>query len=122
MRIAVRYYTKTGNTKFLLDEHVDRLEFERENEEVIAHGGEPAEAVDLLLGITKASLATDSFIAASAFQETTKVLTDASIRGLKDGFYGLKENVIMGRLIPAGTGLQQYRFLDMIVEKPKADA
>ncbi len=113
--------TKTGDTHFLLDEHVDRLAFEAENNRILERGGEPAEAEDLLLGITKASLSTDSFIAASAFQETTKVLTEASIRGLDDGFYGLKENVIMGRLIPAGTGLHQYRYLGMVVEKPKYD-
>jgi DNA-directed RNA polymerase subunit beta' len=113
--------TRTGDTHFLLDEQVDRQAFEAENERVLAHGGEPAEAQDLLLGITKASLSTDSFIAASAFQETTKVLTEASIRGRIDHFYGLKENIIMGRLIPAGTGLQQYRYLDMVVEKPKGD-
>ncbi len=113
--------TRTGDTHFLLDEQVDRQAFEAENERVLAHGGEPAEAQDLLLGITKASLSTDSFIAASAFQETTKVLTEASIRGRTDHFYGLKENIIMGRLIPAGTGLQQYRYLDMVVEKPKGD-
>ena len=112
--------TRTGDTHFLLDEQVDRQAFEIENERVLMHGGEPAEAQDLLLGITKASLSTDSFIAASAFQETTKVLTEASIRGRVDHFYGLKENIIMGRLIPAGTGLQQYRYLDMVVERPGA--
>ena len=109
--------THVGDSNFLLDEHVDRHLFERINEKIIARGGDPAVAEDLLLGITKASLSTESFIAASAFQETTKVLTEASIAGRYDGFYGLKENVIMGRLIPAGTGLQAYRYLDMIVEK-----
>ncbi len=113
--------THVGDSSFLLDEHVDRHLFERENEKIMAKGGDPAVAEDLLLGITKASLSTESFIAASAFQETTKVLTEASIAGRVDGFYGLKENVIMGRLIPAGTGLQAYRYLDMVVENKKED-
>ena len=108
--------THVGDSNFLLDEHVDRHTFERVNAKILEKGGDPAIAEDLLLGITKASLSTESFIAASAFQETTKVLTEASIAGKYDGFYGLKENVIMGRLIPAGTGLQAYRYLDMVVE------
>ncbi|MCL2324924.1 MAG: DNA-directed RNA polymerase subunit beta' [Proteobacteria bacterium] len=111
--------THVGDTNFLLDEHVDRQLFEAVNAKVIEKGGEPAIAEDLLLGITKASLSTDSFIAASAFQETTKVLTEASISGRYDGFHGLKENVIMGRLIPAGTGLQAYNYLDMVIDKPE---
>ena len=111
--------THVGDSNFLLDEHVDRHMFERINARIIERGGDPAVAEDLLLGITKASLSTESFIAASAFQETTKVLTEASIAGRYDGFYGLKENVIMGRLIPAGTGLMAYRYLDMVVESPK---
>ena len=109
--------THVGDSNFLLDEHVDRQYFERVNNEIQMRGGDPAIAEDLLLGITKASLSTESFIAASAFQETTKVLTEAAIAGRYDGFYGLKENVIMGRLIPAGTGLAAYRYLDMVVEK-----
>ena len=111
--------THVGDSDFLLDEHVDRHMFERINAKLIEAGREPAVAEDLLLGITKASLSTESFIAASAFQETTRVLTEASIAGRKDGFFGLKENVIMGRLIPAGTGLAAYRYLDMVVEKEK---
>ena len=111
--------THVGDSNFLLDEHVDRHLFERVNAKIIEKGGDPAVAEDLLLGITKASLSTESFIAAASFQETTKVLTEASIAGRYDGFYGLKENLIMGRLIPAGTGLHAYSYLDMIVEKPE---
>ncbi|NLY93189.1 MAG: DNA-directed RNA polymerase subunit beta' [Myxococcales bacterium] len=105
-----------GNTPFLPDEQVEKSVFERENEKVIEKGGKPAIAEPLLLGITKASLSTDSFIAAAAFQETTKVLTEASISGKVDHLRGLKENVIMGRLIPAGTGLGAYEKLEMKVE------
>ncbi|MDD9946902.1 MAG: DNA-directed RNA polymerase subunit beta' [Myxococcales bacterium] len=105
-----------GDTSFLVDEHVDKRTFERENERVIARGGAPAVAEPLLLGITKASLSGDSFISASSFQETTKVLTEASISGRVDHLRGLKENVIMGRLIPAGTGLGAYDTLDVLVE------
>jgi hypothetical protein len=83
--------------------------FERENERVIARGGQPAVAEPLLLGITKASLSTDSFISASSFQETTKVLTEAAISGKVDELRGLKENVIMGRLFPAGSGLRRLQ-------------
>jgi DNA-directed RNA polymerase subunit beta' len=100
----------------LADEHVDKRMFERENEKVIAGGGKPAVAEPLLLGITKASLSGDSFISASSFQETTKVLTEACIAGRVDHLRGLKENVIMGRLIPAGTGLPAYKRLDVMVE------
>ncbi|HEX7477377.1 MAG TPA: DNA-directed RNA polymerase subunit beta' [Polyangiales bacterium] len=105
-----------GDSTFLVDEHVDKRAFERENEKVIARGGKPAVAEPLLLGITKASLSGDSFISASSFQETTKVLTEACIAGRVDHLRGLKENVIMGRLIPAGTGLPAYKRLDVLVE------
>ena len=98
-----------GDTVFLVDEQVDRFRFQEENERVRASGGQPASGRPLLLGITKASLATDSFISAASFQETTRVLTEASISGKVDYLRGLKENVIMGRLIPAGTGLNYYR-------------
>jgi DNA-directed RNA polymerase subunit beta' len=98
-----------GDTSFLVGEHVDRALFEEENRRVRAAGGQPATAEGLLLGITKASLSTDSFISAASFQETTKVLTEASINGARDELRGLKENVIMGRLIPAGTGMRWYR-------------
>ena len=105
-----------GDTTFLVDEQVEKFVFERENEKVLARGGTPATGEPLLLGITKASLSTESFISASSFQETTKVLTEAAIQGKTDDLRGLKENVIMGRLIPAGTGLPAYRRLRMIVE------
>ncbi len=107
-RISV---TDVGDTNFLVDEQVEKHLFEEENERVIAAGGQPAKGEPLLLGITKASLSTESFISASSFQETTKVLTEASINGRVDYLRGLKENVIMGRLIPAGTGLGAYKRL-----------
>ena len=107
---------ETGDTRFLPDEQVEKTVFERENERVIAKGGQPAVAEPLLLGITKASLSTDSFISASSFQETTKVLTEAAISGKVDELRGLKENVIMGRLLPAGTGLGAYNKIDMTVD------
>ena len=105
-----------GSTSFLMDEQVEKIVFERENERVLARGGQPAIAEALLLGITKASLSTESFISASSFQETTKVLTEAAIQGKLDELRGLKENVIMGRLLPAGTGLGAYKRLEMMVE------
>ena len=98
-----------GDTNFLVGEHVDKHLFLEENQRVLAAGGAPATAKPLLLGITKASLSTDSFISAASFQETTKVLTEAAINGAWDELRGLKENVIMGRLIPAGTGMSWYR-------------
>ncbi len=97
-----------GDTDFIQEEQVDKIKFEEANRAVIEKGGQPAVAESLILGITKASLSTDSFISAASFQETTKVLTDASIAGSVDDLKGLKENVIMGRLIPAGTGLPIY--------------
>jgi DNA-directed RNA polymerase subunit beta' len=99
---------EVGDTEFLIDEQVDRWKFGEENERVVAAGGTPAIGRPLLLGITKASLSTDSFISAASFQETTRVLTEAAISGKVDGLRGLKENVIVGRLIPAGTGLGHY--------------
>jgi DNA-directed RNA polymerase subunit beta' len=100
---------EVGDTEFLIDEQVDRFRFEDENERVGAAGGQPAIGRPMLLGITKASLSTDSFISAASFQETTRVLTEASISGKVDYLRGLKENVIVGRLIPAGTGMDYYR-------------
>jgi DNA-directed RNA polymerase subunit beta' len=97
-----------GDTEFIAEEQVDRVNFEEANRAVIEKGGKPAVAEPLILGITKASLSTDSFISAASFQETTKVLTDASIAGVTDSLRGLKENVLMGRLIPAGTGFPTY--------------
>lgn len=102
---------EVGDTSFLPGEQVDRMVFESENHKAIHLGGLPATAEGLLLGITKASLSTESFISAASFQETTKVLTEASISGRVDFLRGLKENVIMGRLIPAGTGLMKYKHL-----------
>jgi DNA-directed RNA polymerase subunit beta' len=100
---------EVGDTEFLLDEQVDRFRFMDENQRVVDNDGEPSQADPLLLGITKASLSTDSFISAASFQETTRVLTEAAISGRIDYLRGLKENVIMGRLIPAGTGMEFYR-------------
>jgi len=94
-----------GDTEMLPGELVDRFAYEQGNAEVLAEGGEPATATTVLLGVTKASLNTDSFLAAASFQETTRVLTEAAISGAKDRLVGLKENVIIGKLIPAGTGL-----------------
>jgi DNA-directed RNA polymerase subunit beta' len=108
--------TDVGETNFLVDEQVEKWVFEEENEKVLLKGGKPGVGEPLLLGITKASLSTESFISASSFQETTKVLTEAAISGKVDHLRGLKENVIMGRLIPAGTGLPQYKHLDIEVE------
>jgi DNA-directed RNA polymerase subunit beta' len=102
-----------GDTDFILEEQADKINFEETNEAIIAEGGKPAVAEPLILGITKASLSTDSFISAASFQETTKVLTDASIAGAEDELRGLKENVIMGRIIPAGTGVKEYRDLSV---------
>jgi DNA-directed RNA polymerase subunit beta' len=101
--------TDVGDTEFLLEDMVDRFRFQDENARVEEEGGVLAQAEPLLLGITKASLSTESFISAASFQETTRVLTEASISGKVDYLRGLKENVIMGRLIPAGTGMDYYR-------------
>jgi DNA-directed RNA polymerase subunit beta' len=101
--------TEVGDTDFIFEEQVDRGRFEEVNRQIIEQGAKPATAEPLILGITKASLSTESFISAASFQETTKVLTEASIAGAKDYLRGLKENVIMGRLIPAGTGMPAYR-------------
>jgi DNA-directed RNA polymerase subunit beta' len=110
--------SEVGDTNFLIDEQVEKGQFDAENERVVSSGGKPATGEPLLLGITKASLSTESFISASSFQETTKVLTEAAISGRVDYLRGLKENVIMGRLIPAGTGLSAYKHLDIEVETP----
>ncbi len=107
-----------GDTEFLIDEQTDKFRFLEENERVIQAGGRPATAQPLLLGITKASLSTDSFISAASFQETTRVLTEASISGKIDHLRGLKENVTMGRLIPAGTGFEFYRHVRIPADEP----
>jgi DNA-directed RNA polymerase subunit beta' len=101
--------TDPGDTGFLMDEYIDRFVFDEENRQVIEEGGKPASGRPLLLGITVASLSTDSFFSAASFQETTRVLTEAAISGKVDYLRGLKENVIVGRLIPAGTGYSNYR-------------
>ena len=107
-----------GDTGFLLGEQVDKFRFRKENDRIIGEGGRPATGRPLLLGITKASLSTDSFISAASFQETTRVLTEAAVAGKVDYLRGLKENVIMGRLIPAGTGLERYRNIELLTEVP----
>jgi DNA-directed RNA polymerase subunit beta' len=112
---------EVGDTEFLIDEQVDRWKFGEENERVVAAGGTPAIGRPLLLGITKASLSTDSFISAASFQETTRVLTEAAISGKVDGLRGLKENVIVGRVIPAGTGMGYYHDFHMAEEFVEAD-
>ena len=112
-----------GDTGFLVGEQVDKAEFKTENARVIAEGNHPATAESLVLGITQASLTTSSFISAASFQETTKVLTEAALKGKTDYLRGLKENVIVGRLIPAGTGYREYEYTDIVVpeQKEKAD-
>ena len=98
-----------GDSEMLPGVLVDALDFEDTNEKLIEEGKEPAEGKQVLLGITKASLATNSFLSAASFQETTKVLTEAAIKGKVDPLIGMKENVIIGKLIPAGTGMKRYR-------------
>jgi DNA-directed RNA polymerase subunit beta' len=111
-----------GDTEFLPEEVVDKFRFRAENQKIIDTGGRPAKGRAVLLGITKASLSTDSFISAASFQETTRVLTEAAINGKVDYLRGLKENVIMGRLVPAGTGMEYYRRVKIagedVVEEP----
>jgi DNA-directed RNA polymerase subunit beta' len=105
-----------GDTSFLPGEHVEKHTFEEANQKVIAKGGRPAVAEPMLIGITKASLSTESFISAASFQDTTKVLTEAAIMGKVDHLKGLKENIIMGRLIPAGTGHEEYSDIRLGIE------
>ncbi|AYD39246.1 DNA-directed RNA polymerase subunit beta' [Clostridium fermenticellae] len=115
LEVVIRQMTRKikiesqGDTELLPGTMVDMFDFESENERIEAEGGEPAEGRVALLGITKAALATDSFLSAASFQETTRVLTDAAIKGKADPLLGLKENVIIGKLIPAGTGMTRYR-------------
>ena len=123
---------ESGDSDFLQGSLVNLRDFEIENERFLSEGKEPATGKRTLLGITKASLATDSFLSAASFQETTRVLTDASIKGKEDYLLGLKENVIIGKLIPAGTGIRRYKNIkidyegmkeeDMEKEKLKEDA
>src|SRR5437763_17206481 len=107
-----------GDTELLPGQFVDRYEYARLNQAVIDKGGESAQAAEIILGITKASLNTDSFLSAASFQETTKVLTDAALEGKIDRLNGLKENVIIGKLIPAATGLKRYRRVDIEPSEP----
>jgi DNA-directed RNA polymerase subunit beta' len=120
VELIVRQMTKKvlvetpGDTSFLPGRMVDRLIFDEENQRVVEAGGEPATYEEIILGITKASLATESFLSAASFQETTKVLTDAALEGKVDELRGLKENVIIGKLIPAATGLRAYRSIELV--------
>ena len=104
----------SGDTELLPGSLVDIYQFDDANEEMIKEGKKPATARRVLLGITKASLATDSFLSAASFQETTRVLTEAAIKGKSDPLLGLKENVIIGKLIPAGTGMRRYKNIEVI--------
>ena len=110
--------TEGGDTTFLWGEQVDKVAFEIENERIESMGGQPAEASPVLLGITKASVETESFLSAASFQDTTRVLTEAATLGKKDSLHGFKENVIMGHIIPAGTGFEGHRKLEL---KPLVD-
>jgi DNA-directed RNA polymerase subunit beta' len=105
--------TDPGDSDLLIGEYIDKVKFEEINKKLIEEGKKPASAEPLLMGITKVSLTTDSFLSAASFQETARVLSDASIAGKIDYLKGLKENVIMGRLIPAGTGVKRYRDVQM---------
>jgi DNA-directed RNA polymerase subunit beta' len=107
---------EVGDTHFIVGQQVDRWKFHEENKKIIREGGQPATCKPILLGITKASLSIDSFISGASFQETTKVLTNASIKGLTDNLNGLKENVIIGHLIPAGTGIKDYKDIKLFDE------
>jgi DNA-directed RNA polymerase subunit beta' len=111
---------EVGDTDFLVGEHVEKVVFNAVNQKMLDEGKQPAVGEPLLLGITKASLSTESFISAASFQETTKVLTEASMWGKLDQLRGLKENVIMGRLIPAGTGMARYQQIGIKVDAPEA--
>ena len=111
--LSKRKIEETGDTRLLPGGLYSRFEIEDANEEAVAAGGEPATSKGVLLGITKASLATNSFLSAASFQETTRVLTDAAIKGKVDRLQGLKENVIIGKLIPAGTGMKRYRNIEI---------
>ena len=111
----------SGDTDLLEGEHVDRAEFRSVNEKATKEGSQPARSEPLLLGITKASLTTESFISAASFQETTRVLTDAAVRGATDTLKGLKENIIIGHLIPAGTGAHRYQSVEFMVEQSYYD-
>lgn len=127
LEVVVRQMTRkvkiseSGDTELLSGTMIDMFDFDEENARVEAFGGEPAQGEKVLLGITKAALATDSFLSAASFQETTRVLTDAAIKGKIDPLLGLKENVIIGKLIPAGTGMLRYRTVKLNTEDNIAD-
>ena len=110
-----------GDTDMLPGEVVDIFKFEEANNKALEEDGVPATAKRILLGITKASLATDSFLSAASFQETSRVLTEAAIKNKRDPLYGLKENVIIGKMISAGTGLAQYREMELVPKQDEAD-
>ena len=110
--------TDPGDTSYIIEQIIDKFDFIKENDRVVQEGGKPATAIPILMGITKSALNTDSFISAASFQETTKVLTDAAIKGKVDNLRGLKENVIIGHLIPAGTGVREYEDVDVYHEVP----
>jgi DNA-directed RNA polymerase subunit beta' len=110
-----------GDAEFLATQQVDKWVFQKENSRVIKKGQKPAVATPLLLGITKASLTTESFISAASFQETTRVLTEAATSGKHDELFGLKENVIVGHLIPAGTGFRDHRDIEVVKTPPKEE-
>lgn len=110
--------TDSGDTSFVNQQQVDKFLFDEENERVEGEGGSPAQGTPILLGLTKASLNTESYFSAASFQETTKVLTDAAIKGKTDNLMGLKENVIIGHMIPAGTGMKKYRDIEVFKDIP----
>jgi DNA-directed RNA polymerase subunit beta' len=110
--------TDPGDTEYLEGEHVDRMAFRERTQEVLAESREPPRSEPILLGITKSSLTTESFVSAASFQETTRVLTDAAVRGAKDQLRGLKENIIIGHLVPAGTGVHRYQQIDFLNGEP----
>ena len=114
--------TEPGDTTFLWGEQIDRLVFDAENESVEKMGGQPAEASPVLLGITKASIETESFLSAASFQDTTRVLTEAATLGKRDTLRGFKENVIMGHIIPAGTGFDGHRNLSLDPQVEEVEA
>ncbi|MCW5699764.1 MAG: DNA-directed RNA polymerase subunit beta', partial [Rhodospirillales bacterium] len=111
--------TDPGDTTFLVGEQVGRMEFDETNERALKQGERPAQGLPVLQGITKASLQTHSFISAASFQETTRVLTEAAVSGKVDPLFGLKENVIVGRLVPAGTGSVMNRLRGMAAERDR---
>ena len=110
--------TDPGETEYLEDEHVDRMDFHEVARQAIEAGKKPPRSEPVLLGITKSSLVTESFISAASFQETTRVLTDAAVHGKVDHLKGLKENIIIGHLVPAGTGLHRFQDVEFVVGEP----